>query len=104
MPAETKETEVTLMWSEPQNNGAPIQNYTVYQRSVNGGLAGEWIKIGEKTTNLSDRKLVVQHLEKDHVYEFAVTASNKHGPSVIAEKSIKRIKVLGGKYLLLLVS
>ena len=92
MPTETKKTEVTLMWNEPQNNGAPITKYTVYQRN-----GGDWIKIKEKT-NLSDRKFVVQELEKDKVYEFAVTATNKHGESLIAEKSIKKIKVLGGKY------
>ena len=86
------------MWSEPQNNGAPINRYSVYQRSVVDGLPGEWIKIKEITKNLSDRKVVVQQLEKEQVYEFTVTASNKYGASLIAEKSIKRIKVLGGKY------
>ena len=97
LPAETKKTEATLTWNEPQENGAPITKYTVYQRNVNDGSPGDWIKIKE-ITNLSDRRVVVQQLKKDKVYEFVVTATNKHGESLKVEKSITKIKVLGGKY------
>ena len=97
LPAETKKTEVTLTWNEPQDNGVPITKYTVYQRTVSDGLPEDWIKIKE-ITNLSDRRVVVQQLKKDKVYEFAVTATNKHGESLIVEKGIRKIKVLGGKY------
>ena len=97
LPTETEKTEVTLTWNEPRDNGAPITKYTVYQRNGIDGLPRGWIKIKEKT-NLLDRKFVVQKLEKDKVYEFAVTATNKHGESLITEKSMTKIKVLGGKY------
>ena len=84
------------MWNKPQNNGANITKYTVYQRTVNDGLQREWIKIKE-ISNVTDRKFVVEKLEKE-VYEFAMTATNKHGESLKAEKSIKKIIFLGGKY------
>ena len=92
-------TQVTIKWNVPQNNGAPITRYTVYQRAINeDGTPREWNKI-KVITNLSDRKVVVPELEKGKVYEFAVTASNEHGESSRAEKNIKKLVVLGGRYL-----
>ena len=92
-------TQVTIKWNVPQNNGAPITRYTVYQRAINeDGTPREWNKI-KVTTNLSDREVVIPELEKGKVYEFVVTASNEHGESSRAGKNIKNLIVSGGGYL-----
>ena len=92
-------TQVTIKWNVPLNNGAPITQYTVYQRALNkDGTTREWNKI-KVITNLSDREVVVPELEKGRVYEFVVTASNEHGESSRTEKNIKKLIVLGGEYL-----
>ena len=83
------------MWDEPQNNGAPITKYTVYQRIVNNSSAPrEWCKI-RIITDVSVREVTVK-LEKGREYVFLVTASNRFGESVKEEKNIRKIAALGG--------
>ena len=95
-PSETKNVEVTINWNEPQNNGAPITQYSVYQRIVNDdGTVGEWNKIKE-IKDLSRRQVVVK-LEKNKLYEFVVTATNLRGESLREKKNIRKLVVFGGK-------
>ncbi|XP_073255600.1 uncharacterized protein [Porites lutea] len=94
LPPETKDVTVKLMWDEPQNNGAPITKYTVYQRIVNNSNATrEWTKI-RIITDVSVREVAVK-LEKDREYEFLVTASNRFGESVKEEKYTRKIAAVG---------
>ena len=98
MPAETKTVQVIIKWNEPQNNGAPITQYTVYQRTVkDDGTVSPWNKIKD-TSKVSERQVIVR-LEKGKKYEFVVTAANKFGESFKEADKVKRIKVLGGKCL-----
>ena len=100
---ETKDVEITLKWKEAGNNGAPITQYTVYQRTVReDGKSLNWIKIKE-ITDTSDRKVVV-NLKKGKEYEFVVTARNKFGEGGKEEGKIRKIKVLGGRCILAQVS
>ncbi|XP_068733652.1 neural cell adhesion molecule 2-like isoform X1 [Montipora capricornis] len=94
LPAATKSKKVTIKWNEPQNNGASITLYTVYQRDVKkGDIKGEWIKIRE-IKDLSRRQVVVS-LEKNKVYEFVVTANNSFGESLREGQNIRKLHVLG---------
>ena len=103
LPAELKDAEVTLKWKEAENNGAPITQYTVYQRTVReDGKPLNWIKIKE-VTDTSDRKVVV-NLEKGKEYEFVVSATNSFGEGGKEETKIRKIKVLGGRCILAQVS
>ena len=96
LPDETKEVEVLIKWNEPQNNGAPITQYTVYQRTVSDvGTARKWQKMKEITDPLV-RQFAI-NLEKGAIYEFIVTATNSHGESFKEEEKIKQIEILGGK-------
>ena len=96
MPAETEKVHVTIKWNEPQNNGAPITQYTVYQRTVgDDGTVSPWNKI-KVTSEVSVRQVAVR-LEKGKKYEFLVTATSKFGESFKEVDKVKRIKVLGGK-------
>ena len=96
LPAETKETKLTLEWLEPQNNGAAIEQYNVYQRTVrDNGAREKWNKLNEIKIPLV-REVVVQ-LSKGKEYEFVVTAKNRFGESLKEEEKIKKIVVLGGK-------
>ena len=90
LPSEVTDDTITLKWSEPQNNGKEITQYTVYQRIVTYDKPGEWIKL-KKITDVSDRKLTVR-LESGKVYEFVVTATNEHGESVKENGKIMRVK------------
>ena len=102
MPAETKDTEVKIKWNEPQNNGAPITQYTVYQRTVSDdGKPRQWSKI-KVIDNVSVREVAVK-LEKGKEYEFVVTARNRFGESLQEEWEIKTIVVLGGRCMHFLV-
>ena len=84
-----------LTWDEPQNNGAPITKYTVYQRIVNNSSASrEWTKI-RIITDVSVREVAVK-LEEDREYEFLVTASNRFGESVKEEKYTRKFAAVGG--------
>ena len=103
LPAETKDVEITLKWKEAENNGAPITQYTVYRRTVReDGTSLKWIKIKE-ITDTSDRNVVV-NLEKGKEYEFVVTATNKFGEGGKEERKINKIRVLGGRCILVQVS
>ncbi|XP_068732590.1 neural cell adhesion molecule 2-like [Montipora capricornis] len=91
LPSETKNVSVTIKWNKPENNGAPITQYTVYLRIVNiDNTLGEWNKI-RVIKGLSRRQVTVE-LEKNKVYHFAVTATNKHGESL---QEGKNVTVLG---------
>ena len=100
LPAETKDVKITLKWKEAENNGAPITQYTVYQRTVReDGTSLNWIKIKE-ITDTSDRKVVVSNFEKGKEYELVVTATNIFGEGGKEERKIRKIKVSGGKCIL----
>ena len=99
LPKQTKDAEITVKWKEAENNGALITQYTVYRRNVREyGTALNWIKIKE-ITDTSDRKVVV-NLEKGKEYELVVTATNRFGEGRKEEGKIRKITVLGGRYLL----
>ena len=103
LPAETKDVEITLKWKEAEDNGAPITRYTVYRRTVReDGTSLKWIKIKE-ITDTSDRNAVV-NLEKGKKYEFVVTATNSFGEAGKEERKISKIRVLGGRCILVQVS
>ena len=98
LPNEVTDDTVTLKWSEPQNNGKVITQYTVYQRIVADGKPGEWIKL-KTVTNTSARELKVQ-LEQGNVYEFVVTAISELGESLKEDGKIMRlvVKAFGGMF------
>ncbi|KAJ7384308.1 hypothetical protein OS493_022414 [Desmophyllum pertusum] len=75
IPSEVTGCTITLKWSEPQNYGREITQYTVYQRIVTDGKPGEWDEL-KTITDVSVRELKVE-LEKGKVYEFVITAT-KH--------------------------
>ena len=93
---EVTDDTVTLKWSEPQNNGKVITQYTVYQRVLTDGKPGEWIKL-KTITDISSRELEVE-LESGKVYEFVVTATNEFGESLKEDGTIMRlgVKAFGG--------
>ena len=100
LPAETKDVKITLKWKEAENNGAPITQYTVYQRTVReDGTSLNWIKI-KIITDTSDRKVVVSNFEKGKEYELVVTATNSFGEGGKEERKIRKIKVSGGRCIL----
>ena len=82
-----------MKWSEPQNSGKEITQYTVYQRIVTDGRPGKWTKL-EKITDISVRELKVK-LERGKVYEFVVTATNELGESLKEDGKITRVKASG---------
>ena len=98
LPNEVTDDIVTLKWTEPQNNGGIITQYTVYQRIVAVGKPGEWIKL-TTVTNISARELKIE-LELGKVYEFVVTAINELGESLKENEKIMRleIKAFAGMY------
>ncbi|XP_068733604.1 fibroblast growth factor receptor 1-A-like [Montipora capricornis] len=95
LPSETKNVSVTIKWNKPQNNGAPITQYTVYQRVVSDNYTlGEWNKI--RVIKDESRREVIVQLVKNKVYEFSVTATNKHVDSLRGGKNIRKLVVSGG--------
>ena len=90
LTVEVRGNAITLKWKEPENNGAAITKYSVYQRFVNDK---EWKKL-EDITDTSKREYVLKG-EEGEEYEFVVTATNKYGESLKTEK--KKAKVLKGK-------
>ena len=73
----------------------------MYQSTLStskGGTPRNWIRL-YVITDVSDRKVTV-NLDKDKIYEFVVTATNKYGESLKEEEKIKKIKV-GGRYYLI---
>ena len=90
LPNEVTDKTITLKWSEPENNGRVITQYTVYQRIVTDGKPGEWNKL-KTITDVSIRELEVD-LECCKVYEFVVTATNGFGESLKEDGKIKKVK------------
>jgi len=86
---EIEGSEITLKWTEPENNGAPITKYSVYQRFVNDQ---KWTE-PKDITDTSKRDYVLKG-EEGKEYEFVVTATNKYGESLKTEK--KTVKVFKG--------
>ena len=93
MPNEVADDTVTLKWSEPQNNGKEITQYTVYQRVVTDGKPGGWIRL-KIIANASVRKFTVD-LTKGKVYEFVVTATNDFGESLKEPENFVRVMASG---------
>ena len=89
LPNEVTDDTLILKWSEPENNGKVITQYTVYQRIVADGTP-QWKEL-EIITDVSDRQLKVE-LERGKVYEFVVTATNEFGESLKEEEKIIRVK------------
>ena len=87
---EVKGSEIILKWEEPDNNGAAITQYDIYQRIANEKT---WTNIGT-IKDTSKREFVFEG-EKGKEYEFAVTATNKHGESS-KDDSIKRVNIAAG--------
>ena len=84
---------MSMTWKQPDNNGANITLYKVYQRK---GKEKDWEEI-KKIEDNSTHKYEVSNLEKGEWYEFLVTATNKYGES-LKEGSCARVKVRGGRY------
>ena len=84
---------MSMTWKQPDNNGANITLYKVYQRK---GKKKDWEEIKTIEDN-STHKYVVSNLEKGEWYEFVITATNKYGES-LKEGSCARVKVRGGRY------
>ena len=85
--AEINDSEVDLQWAEPDNNGAAITEYSIYQRIVNDA---QWTKMGTITDpNKRKYTVKVQKAKKDKEYEFAVTAKNVHGESSEEKKNVE---------------
>ena len=93
LPNEVTDDTITLKWSEPQNNGRVITQYTVYQRIVTDGKPGHWIML-KTITSISVRKLTVD-LKKGKVYEFVVTAKNELGESLKEPGKFARVMTSG---------
>lgn len=91
LPNEVADGTVTLKWSEPQDNGKVVTQYTVYQRIMTDGKPGEWIKL-KTVTDISARELKVE-LEQGKVYEFVVTGTNELGESLKEDGKIMRLRV-----------
>ena len=89
--AEERNGKIILKWTEPENNGAPITKYSVYQRIVNDAL---WKKL-EGITDTSKLEYVFS-AEESKEYEFVVTARNKYGESSKTHNK-RKVKVLEGR-------
>ena len=94
LPNEVTDDTITLRWSEPEDNGKEITQYTVYQRIVTNGKPGEWTVL-KNITDVSDREWKV-NLESGNVYEFVITATNYFGESLREEGKVMRVKTSGG--------
>ena len=94
LPNEVRDDTITLKWSEPENNGKDITQYTVYQRIVTDGKPREWIKL-KTITDVSIKEWTVE-LESGNVYELVVTATNDFGESLKEEGKVVRVKASGG--------
>ena len=96
LPDEVTDDTITLKWSEPQNNGKVITQYTVYQRIVTDGKPGEWTKL-KIITDVSVREFKVE-LEGGKVYEFVVTATNEFGESLKEDGKFRRVQAPRGMF------
>ena len=97
LPRETTDDTITLKWKEPENNGKVITMYTVYQRVVTDGKVGQWTII-KNIRDVSVRELKIT-LEREKVYQFAITAVNELGESLKQEKAnIQQVKAEGSMF------
>ena len=96
LPREVSDNKITLKWSEPQNHGKEITQYTVYQRIVTDDKPGAWTKL-KTIADISVRELTVE-LEKGKVYEFVVTATNEFGESLKEDGKIAKIEASESKF------
>ena len=92
--ADVEDDKVTLKWKEPENNGAVITGYTIYQRIENDQ---QWTRVAV-INDISKRQYVIS-VNKGKKYEFVVTASNKYGQSLKNKDNIYTVDVLGGTLL-----
>lgn len=99
LPNEVTDDTITLKWSEPQNNGKVITQYTVYQRIVTDHKPGEWIDLNT-ITDVSVRESTV-NLQSGKVNEFVVTATNEFGESLKEEGKVVRVKASRGMFTIL---
>ena len=92
--ANVNDDEVTLKWKEPENNGANITQYSIYQRIGNDE---QWTMV-TVINDISKREFVVR-VEKGKQYEFVVTATNKYGESLKNKDRIQTVDVNGSTLL-----
>ena len=85
---------MTLRWKAPENNGAEITLYSIYQRI---GNEEQWTSV-DVINDISKREFVVR-VEKDKEYEFVVTATNKYGESEKNKDNVKRVIIETGTLL-----
>lgn len=93
----TNNDYITLKWTEPKSNGAPITHYTPYYRIVTSRGPGEWTELKMKDAL---QLLLRVKVNRGKTYEFVVTASNSRRES--DKENIRRVNVLGKLRLLLL--
>ena len=85
----TNADKVTLKWTEPKSNGAPILHYTPYHRiRTRDSLLGKWTASKPTTQAPEDVNVV-----RGKINEFVVTATNSCGES--KKEDIKSVNVLG---------
>ena len=87
---------MTLRWEEPENNGAVITQYSIYQRT---GNEEQWTRV-DVINDISKREFVVR-VQRDKKYEFVVTATNKYGESKKNKDNIKTVNIEGGTLLIM---
>ena len=97
LPGETTDDTITLKWKEPESNGKIITMYTVYLRVMADGKVGQWTVIKE-IRDVSVRELKIT-LEREKVYQFAITATNELGESLKQERAnIQQVKAEGSMF------
>ena len=85
---------MTLKWRKPEDNGAVITQYSIYQRSANDE---QWTRVAV-INDISKLEYNVK-VEKGKDCEFVITATNKYGESLKNRGRIKILVVLGGTLL-----
>lgn len=91
VPSFVNSSEITLKWRKPNDNGAPITGYMVYQRTVSqDGVKSDWQLVAQT----SDFKYRIR-LERGQKLDFIITAKNKCGESLKNEENAKRVEVSG---------
>ena len=92
LPDEIDSENITLIWKEPEKNGADIEKYTVYKRLVTSQAEeSKWEEVA--TTRV--RECIIE-LERGKTYEFSITATNKCGEGE-KENTFQRVTVLESK-------
>lgn len=74
---------IEIEWSAPKDNGgSPISHYDVERKDIK---TGRWIKVN--TAPVKGTSFVDDRVQKDHSYEYRVTAVNKAGPGKPSDPS-----------------